>query len=251
MKLRRDWVILLLVFLASVVVGLVSILMSNNTLVIDFEQLHITTRTFNGHILFTALDYLRLLAVVTGIVSVYLASRENIWVWPVGIVWCLSTAWVMYQFRFFGDMALMFVYLFLQIHGWWSWTHGSEQKKELPIRWAPVRVIAIVALLVLIGMWPAKEFLELEWVHGKAPLWDSFTTAGSLGAQFLLNRKYIQNWTAWIIVDAIYIPMYYINGLPDQALLYAAFLVLAMFGLVQWVRLHRNANAIPSHVGQG
>lgn len=194
---------------------------------------------------FGPLEFCRVLSVVTGIVSVYLAARENIWVWPVGIVWCLSTAWVLFVSRYYGDMALMFVYLGLQLHGWWSWTHGAQDRTELPIRWASRRTLVTVLVFAALCYWPTKELLV--YVHGKLPWYDALTTVGSLAAQFLLNRKYIENWIGWIIVDAIYVPVYFSTDLPDQALQYLVFLLIAVIGLMNWIRLHR----IPSPLGEG
>lgn len=233
MMSRRDVLLLVGVGALSTIVAAVMIVCFTD----EFKSAPSLSLFLSSVASFGFFEYMRVLSVVTGIVSVYLASRENIWVWPVGIVWCLSTAWVMYSWKFFGDMALMFVYLFLQIHGWWSWKHGSADKKELPIRRASWKTLALVGVLVTLAIWPTSMFLSLEWVHGKAPFWDSFTTVGSLGAQFLLNRKYIENWIVWIIVDIVFVPVYFYFGLVDQAVLYAVFLVLAVIGLVQWSRV--------------
>ena len=243
MKSRRDWIVLALVTVASIAVAVVSMVCFSDEFRAAPSHMDFFLKSVSG---FGWFEYVRILSVVTGIVSVYLAAIENIWVWPIGIVWCLATAWVMIVFRFFGDMLLMYIYFFLQIHGWWSWTHGSEQRTELPIRWAPWRTIALVVVLVAIGIWPSTLFLRLPWVHGAAPFWDSFTTAGSLGAQFLLNRKYIENWIGWLIVDLVYVPVYFVKKLPDQAMVYVVFLVLAVIGLVQWIVLYKNSRLVRS-----
>ena len=236
---RRDRWLLAGIAFAAVVVAAVTVVCFTD----EFRASASVGEFFRAVSGFGAFEYCRVLAVTTGIVSVYLASRENIWVWPVGIVWCLSTAWVMYQWAFFGDMLLMFVYFVLQIHGWWSWKHGSTDRSELPVRRASWKTLSFVVLIVAVAIWPASQFLALDWVHGKAPFWDSFTTSASLGAQFLMNRKYIENWIAWIIVDLVYVPVYFYFGLADQAVLYAVFLVLAVVGLIQWLKTYRRTTA--------
>lgn len=234
---RRDAWILVGVASLSTIVAVVAIVCFTP----EFRAMPSLSLLLESAMNFRAFEYCRVLSVVSGIVSVYFASRENIWVWPVGIVWCLSTAWVMYAWAFYGDMALMLVYLFLQIHGWWSWKHGGAQRNDLPIRRASWRTLAFVVVFVAVAVWPASQFLALDWVHGKAPFWDSLTTVASLGAQFLLNRKYLENWIAWIIVDLVYVPVYIHFGLFDQAMVYSVFLILAVVGLAQWTRLYRTA----------
>lgn len=183
---------------------------------------------------FTYINWLEFVGVVTGLVSVFLATRSNIWVWPVGIVWCLTTAWVMFVARFYGDAILMIIYFVLQIHGWWSWSAGKGMATALPVRWATWALRAVVAGSVAVGVAAATPFLQ--WARGAAPFWDAFTTSGSLGAQFLMNRRYIDSWLAWIVVDIVYVPLYFSRELYGYSLQAAVFLVLAVFGWIQWSR---------------
>ena len=74
----------------------------------------------------------------------------------------------------------------------------------------------------------------LRYIGGSASFWDALTTAICLGAQWLLNRKRLENWIFWIVADCIYVPLYLYKQLYLTSLLYAVFLVMAGIGLAQW-----------------
>jgi nicotinamide mononucleotide transporter len=50
----------------------------------------------------------------------------------------------------------------------------------------------------------------------------------------MLSRKWIANWYFWIAADIIYIPLYAHKELWLTAILYGAFLVMCVIGLIQW-----------------
>jgi nicotinamide mononucleotide transporter len=105
-------------------------------------------------------------------------------------------------------------------------------------------VAAVVAVSTLL-LWKTLHF-----VGGSASFWDAATTSLSLGAQWLLNRKRIENWHIWIVADAIYVPLYVSRGLNLTAVLYAVFLVMAVIGLIRWQAVHEEQRAPASSPGR-
>ena len=101
----------------------------------------------------------------------------------------------------------------------------------------PRREAALVALCGIAGT--AGLYLVLPRLGGSAVFWDALTTSLSLCAQWLLNRKYVENWYCWIAVDVIYVPLYLYKGLYLTSLLYAVFLCMATIGLIEWRRTWR------------
>lgn len=168
----------------------------------------------------------------TGAVAVWLTVRENIWNFPIGIINTAGYSVVFFQARLYGDASLNVLYCLLGIAGWYLWLFGGERRTELRINRAGSTelglVIATMALSTLL-LWKTLHF-----VGGSASFWDALTTSLSLGAQWLLNRKRLENWHIWIVADVIYVPLYVSRGLHLTAVLYAVFLVMAVMGLLRW-----------------
>jgi nicotinamide mononucleotide transporter len=172
------------------------------------------------------------LGFVTGAGCVYLVVREHIWNFPVGIANNVFFFVLFNSSRLYADAWLQVVYLALAIQGWHCWLHGGKDRSVRKIERAPTQVLATVALLVAVGT--VGLTLLLRKADGAAPVLDAFTTALSLGAQWLLNRKAIENWYLWIAADVLYIYLYVSRELHLTAVLYAIFLGLCVAGLTAW-----------------
>ena len=181
------------------------------------------------------------LGFVTGAACVYLVVQQSIWNFPLGIANNIFFLLLFGQARLFGDAGLQIVYIALGIHGWYQWLYGGEQKTSLRISRAswPMGAVMALAIAVMTG----ALLLLLRAVNGSAPLLDAFTTALSLGAQYWLNRKVLENWFIWIVADVIYIYLYIMRGLHLTAVLYGVFLALCVAGFIQWQRPLRHEEA--------
>lgn len=181
------------------------------------------------------LDPIEAAGVATGVLAVWLTTRENPACWPVGLVNVLLFSVVFFRARLYADAGLQLVYAGLCVYGFWSWLHGGEGGSRLRVARAPSRVLAALfaaglAAGALLGL------LLHRGTDASLPFWDAGTTSFSLVAQALQTRKWIENWVVWIAVDAVYVGVYVVKGLHLTAGLYAAFLVLAVVGLVRWRR---------------
>jgi nicotinamide mononucleotide transporter len=169
---------------------------------------------------------------VTGAVCVWLTVKENVWNFPIGLANNVTFCVVFFGSRLFADASLQIVYFVLGVIGWYLWLYGGEKRTELHIARAPMRENALVGASVValtVGMWQTLHF-----VGGSASFWDALTTAISLGAQWLLNKKRLETWFLWILADVIYVPLYVYKHLYLTAFLYAVFLVMAVMGYWQW-----------------
>ena len=168
----------------------------------------------------------------TGAVAVWLVVKESIWNFPISILNTAGYSVVFFQARLYGDAALNVVYCALGVMGWYLWRFGGDRRTPLRVTRAPRVELGLVAVAMLasaIVLWQTLHF-----VGGSASFWDATTTSLSLGAQWLLNRKRLENWHIWIVVDVIYVPLYASRGLHLTAGLYAIFLVMAVIGLLSW-----------------
>ena len=174
------------------------------------------------------------LAAAFGVVSVYLSTRQNIWSWPTAIVNVALYTIVFYQGRLYGQMGLQPIYLVLSVYGWYQWLHGGAQRSELRVTRASPRLLALLGVLNL-AAWMALAAI-LRRTDAALPWLDALLATTSLIAQWMMTRKILENWILWIAVDVVYVPTFISQGLYATAMLYAAFLVLALMGVVEWRR---------------
>jgi nicotinamide mononucleotide transporter len=178
---------------------------------------------------------LEIAAVLFILANVWLATKENTWTWPTGIVGVILYAIVNYKAGLYANAGLQVVYFVLSIHGWYEWLHGGENKTELHVRRATARQwIGCAAWSPL--LWVACYAL-LKYTHNPQQLLlDSGTTALSLVGQWMMNEKLLENWWFWLVVDIAYVPIYLKAGDWLSAGLYAFMWVLCVKGLVEWKR---------------
>lgn len=172
------------------------------------------------------------LGFVTGLVCVWLTVRENVWNWPIGIANSIFFLVLFWEGRLFADATLQMVYVVLGALGWYWWLHGGDGSKEIAVSRAGARVLVPLLFVVIAATWAL--FYYLRSVHDAAPLWDAFTTVLSLAAQFLLTRKFLENWIFWILADVIYVPLYIHRHLYFTGALYVVFLCLCVMGFREW-----------------
>ncbi|WP_167851928.1 nicotinamide riboside transporter PnuC [Hymenobacter elongatus] len=181
-------------------------------------------------------------AVLTGFACVWLAARESLWNFPVAIVSCGLYIVVYYRAQLYADCLLQGFFIAMGFYGWYAWRYGGAKSTALVVtrtrlwEWAAVAG-GVAAFTAAFGY-----YLQ-TYTDASLPHWDSFTTAGSLAAQYLLTRKRLENWLLWIVVDLIYVPILWYKQLYPTSGLYAAYLILAVYGYVVWYRASRVATS--------
>jgi nicotinamide mononucleotide transporter len=190
------------------------------------------------------LGWLEIIAVVTGLLCVYLAAINNIWNWPIAIISTVITIYVMAKTGFYADM-LQYTYLtIINIYGWyvWSKSKGTDEKRPV-VRITKTQVVSTLAAIAFVT--PALGFTlitfagKLNYQPPAFPYLDSFCTVVSLAAQVLLARKVLENWLIWIFVDIIYVYIYAIKGLEAYAFMFAVYIVIALLGYFDWRKVYR------------
>lgn len=176
---------------------------------------------------------------VTGAVCVWLTVRANVWNFPIGMINVATYGVVFFRARLYGDASLQGIYFVLGALGWAMWLRRESAggAPALRIARAGHRELALTAgfgAVATLALWQV-----LQRTGSAAPFLDALTTAISLCSQWLLNRKRLESWLGWILVDIIYVPLYLSKGLTLTAILYAVFLVMAALGLREWRARHR------------
>ena len=187
------------------------------------------TATWRG---WWSIGWMEVLGFVTGGACVWLASREHLWTWPIGLANNVVFFVLFWQARLFADSALQIVYFALGVYGWTHWLRGGTERTELTVSRTTRGEWLALAVLTPCATWGMREVLIAA--QGASPFWDALTTALSLAAQFLMCRKRLENWLIWIVADIIYIPLYLGRGLPATAFLYTVFAVICIVGWRRW-----------------
>ncbi|MDF7813236.1 nicotinamide riboside transporter PnuC [Hymenobacter sp. YC55] len=177
-------------------------------------------------------------AVLTGFACVWLAARESLWNFPVAIVSCGLYIIVYLRAGLYSDSMLQVMFIALSVYGWYEWLYGGRGKTELPVSHTRRREWVACALFV-VGFTVGFGYYLDHNTDATVPHWDSFTTAVSMAAQYLLMRKRLENWWLWILVDIIYVPILWYKQLYPTSALYALYLGLAVYGYLEWRRAMR------------
>ncbi len=175
-----------------------------------------------------------IIATISGIICVYLQTKEKVAAWIFGIVSVVLLSIIFYSNNLLSDFLLHNILLILNIYGWYNWVATKNQKKEkAPILHFTNRDWIIwVAVIVLIT--PLWGYGMSNLFGADLAYFDAFTTVGSLVAQYLLAKKYLENWIVWIVVDIIAIGVYAYKGLYFVTFLFCVYLVLCVMGYVAW-----------------
>lgn len=179
------------------------------------------------------INYVEVFGFVTGVVCVWLFTRENVWSWPIGVASAAVYVVVFFQARLYADAGLYVVYVILCAYGWYEWLHGGPKNDTLRIsrvtRTAALVLTGFVVFFVTVISYGLRTYTDAA-----LPFWDSLTTAMSLVAQWMLAKKIFENWLVWIAVDVIYVGVYVYRALYLTAGLHFIYLVLAVVGYLSW-----------------
>jgi nicotinamide mononucleotide transporter len=178
---------------------------------------------------------LEILGFLTGAICVYLNTRQNVLGWFFGIINAVLYFLVFWQVRLYADMGLQGYYFFTSIYGWWMWRYGGKSHDGVTVSRTPDRLYGIFGL-IFVAVTLLWGFLLGTYTNASLTYVDSALTVASLIAQWMMARKYLENWLVWIVADAVYVGMYFYKDLHLTAILYAAFLGLAAMGYFQWKR---------------
>jgi nicotinamide mononucleotide transporter len=189
------------------------------------------------------LSELETLGFLTGVASVWLTVKANIWNWPIGIANSALYLALFFSVRLYADAGLQAIYIILGTLGWYWWLRGGARGGKMLITHVTPITAGVLALLLVAAT--VGQTLFLERVNDSAPFWDALTTTLSLIAQFMLTRKLLENWYVWITADVIYIVLYIVKGLYLTSVLYAIFFTLCVLGVRQWRVLIRSQSAEP------
>jgi len=181
--------------------------------------------------------WLEMLAFALAIAMVLFNMRVNPWGWPLAIVSSALYFLLFWNSRIYGDASLQLLFIAVAGWGWWQWLRGTAgDGGALRVQWLSGRERLITCAAVLL-LWPAVGLFLKHYTDTDVPWWDAFPTAASIVGQWLLGRKYVENWAVWIAVNTVSVGLFAYKGLWLTLLLYACFIALSFAGWRAWKRL--------------
>ena len=174
-------------------------------------------------------------AVFFGIVSVLYSRKENILVYPTGIISTIFYTWFCFVWwNLYAEGSLNFYYTIMSIYGWYAWSKHKDGN-TLPISYNTKKDWIICTIFFIVS-WVVLYFVLKRYTNSTVPFADSFASATAYTGMWQMARKKVENWIWWILTNTISIPLYFYKGAVFTSLQYVVFLVLAVMGLIEWKR---------------
>ena len=178
--------------------------------------------------------WLELLAVALALAMVAANLRVHCAAWPLAIGSSLLYALLFADARLYGQAALQGLFIAVALWGWWQWLYGrTADGQPLRVRRLPVRAAALLAAGATTA-WLLLGWALARGTDSPAPYLDALPTAGAVAGQWLLARKYLENWAVWLGVNVFSVALFWHQALWFTAGLYALFALLSVLGWRAW-----------------
>ncbi|MCF8360502.1 MAG: nicotinamide riboside transporter PnuC [Prolixibacteraceae bacterium] len=181
-------------------------------------------------------NWIEITGAVLGILYVFFSVKQNILTWLTGLLTSLLYIAVFFSSKFYADMSLQFYYVAISIYGWILWARGKKvnnHNEELPVSRTPKKTYPVL-FAVSIVLWIIIYIILKKFTDSPVPVGDSFTTALSIVATWMLARKLIEHWIFWIVIDLISLALYIYKGLYPTSLMFLIYTGAAVWGYVEW-----------------
>jgi nicotinamide mononucleotide transporter len=178
---------------------------------------------------------LEITAVVFGIISVLFARKNNILVYPTGLISTLIFIYILYNFKLYGEFIINIYYSAMSIIGWYLWSRKNNGQEEFPIsimNSKEYKISTIIFTVTLLFIALVYHFFD-KFTDLTAYV-DAFTTALFFVGMWLMAKRKIENWIVWIIADIISVPLYFYKGLTVSSLQFIVFTIIAILGYKEW-----------------
>ena len=179
--------------------------------------------------------FLELTAVVFGKISVLFARKNNILVYPTGLVSTLIYVYILLEWKLFGDFIINIYYSVMSILGWYLWSRKKNGATEFPIS-VMNRKDYLISSIIFTGtlLFVALVYYFFDkFTHWTAYV-DTLTTALFFVGMWLMAKRKIENWLLWIVADIISVPLYFYKGLTFSSIQFLLFTIIAILGYIEW-----------------
>ncbi len=177
---------------------------------------------------------LEIVAVFFGIASVLYAKKENIWVFPTGIISTVLYVYICYQFTLYGDVVINLYYTLMSLYGWYVWNHKTSGQSIEITKSDPLDMLKALGIFISTAAFVVGVYLYYNRFDRLTDYFDTFTSGIFFAGMWLMAHKKIEHWMFWILGNLISIPLYFVKGLGFSGLQFTIFFVLAIQGYIEW-----------------
>ncbi len=186
------------------------------------------------------------LAVGFGVSEVFLAKRNNIWLYPTGIIGIVLSMYILFNVKLYAEILLNVYYLVMSVYGWMAWRKRGKLK-IVDVTWTSAKELKIAIFISLGGFAILYLFLK-HFTDSDVPIWDAFVSSTAWAGMWLLTRRKIENWIFLNISNFFAIPLLIHKKLPMFAVLTTILFVVAIFGFIDWKRIiQKKTTLVPEH----
>lgn len=194
--------------------------------------------------------WLQWVAVFFGVAEVLLAKRNNVLLYPAGLIGTVLSIVLLLEVKLYAETLLNIYYIVISIYGWWFWAK-KRNKPAVPITYADKKDW-LITLLITFGGWLVLYLVLKNFTPSTVPVWDSFISSTAWAGTWLLTRRKIENWLILNISNLFAVPLLFYKQLPMFALLTLFLFVVAIFGYFDWKKIYRQyalrtSNLAPTH----
>ena len=187
---------------------------------------------------------LEITAVIFGLLSVWCSKKNNILVFPTGMISTLIFVYLLLKWELLGDMLINAYYFIMSIYGWYIWTRKSKGEFVSPISRTTLKeykTSVFIFVSTLIFVYGVYQYFD-KWTSWVAYI-DTFTTAIFFVGMWLMAKRKIENWILWIVGNIISVPLYFHKGFTFTSFQYFIFTIIAIFGYLEWKK-HLNKSPL-------
>ena len=190
---------------------------------------------------------LEAVAALFAVLYLVLAIRESLWCWPAAFISSVLMLVVVFGARLYSEVALNVYYAAMAVYGWYQWHYGGRTRgaAELPISIWPLKMHAL-AVGGSLALSAAVGWLMSRYTQAAFPYLDGFLAVSSVVTTYLVARKILENWLYWLVIDSLWLYVYWQRELYFFVALFALYLVLVVIGLARWHRDWRAQIAVPA-----
>ena len=182
--------------------------------------------------------YLEIIAVLSGIISVWFAKKENILLYPIGTVSVLIWIYLCWIGEIYSQAVINLFFLVMNIYGWYNWSRkDNSEMNKVQIKFSSIKekiLYIIVAALLTLLIYSALSNIEILNFDWKFVLMESFITALNFIAMWLMAWKRVENWVLWIIGDVFCIPLFVFKEYYLSVAQFSIFIIIAFMGYFEW-----------------
>lgn len=184
--------------------------------------------------------WLEYIAVISGIVSVWFSRKENIWVYPTGLINTIFYVYLSFKGSLLGEASVNFYYTIMSIYGWILWAKKNQQLEHIVnITWSNKKewmqeLLFFASFYVAIFI--ALSYLKKDFAPGAIPWADAFASSTAFTGMWLMARKKVESWYWWIATNIASIPLYFVKHYVFTSVYYIILLIMAFWGLIEWKR---------------